>query len=666
MARKNTIRLLLINGSDNDTELVVSLFRSAGRVARAQRVESADALAKALQQPWDLLIADDNHPDLKVESCLEHLRQLQADFPVLVQRDSTDLGALFAAGATDIVAPADEQRLIGAALRELENLEERRSIAKLRRQLQEAEQRNALLLGETDQALAYVADGMVINANTLFAERFGYSSPDELDCAPVVDLLAATDLEGFKVALKNNLEGEFACTGQSVDGATFHARVHLRNATYDDDPCTQLIVTTQTSAAETGGTGNSDLDTDTGLFSRAYLLDQIERRDNGWLVVLQLQGVADLRREIGLSDSLEQAVSAAEFITDHNPFGPCCIARIADDCFAALIEGGSSERLLEQTKGLCAGLNAHRFAHALSVQAGIVSCAGDSAVALLDTAFTASTQADAKHHHVYLHRAAAAPRSSAQSQNDNSALLEDALHEHRFALLFQPIISLRGASGEHYEALLRMHGSNNALELPDNFIESLGISADNAKLDRWILLEATKDLAENRARGNDTRLIINLTASAPQDEALTGWLGVALKAAGLPASSLILQLREADVLNNLKAAKKFADAVRQIGCQIAISGFGRMQEAEKTLRNLPTDIVQLDGNFTRALLTNGDMEPIKALVAAANSMDVKTIVPFVENASVLATLWQVGADFIQGHYLQAPSREMDYEFSDIA
>ena len=49
-----------------------------------------------------------------------------------------------------------------------------------------------------------------------------------------------------------------------------------------------------------------------------------------------------------------------------------------------------------------------------------------------------------------------------------------------------------------------------------------------------------------------------------------------------------------------------------------------------------------------------------------NGMDVKTIVPFVENASVLATLWQVGADFIQGHYLQAPSAEMNYEFSDIA
>ena len=74
MARKNTIRLLLINASDNDSELMVSLFRSAGRVARAQRVDSADELKEALQLSWDLLIADDNHPELKVEACLAHLQ----------------------------------------------------------------------------------------------------------------------------------------------------------------------------------------------------------------------------------------------------------------------------------------------------------------------------------------------------------------------------------------------------------------------------------------------------------------------------------------------------------------------------------------------------------------------------------------------------------------
>jgi EAL domain-containing protein (putative c-di-GMP-specific phosphodiesterase class I) len=130
--------------------------------------------------------------------------------------------------------------------------------------------------------------------------------------------------------------------------------------------------------------------------------------------------------------------------------------------------------------------------------------------------------------------------------------------------------------------------------------------------------------------------------------------------------SVILQLHESDVINDLKAAKTFAAAVHQLGCRFSISGFGRIPEAEKTLKNVQTDIVQIDGGLTRNLQTSGDASALKALVAAIGASDVKTIVPFVENASVLATLWQVGADFIQGHYLQAPSREMNYEFTDIA
>lgn len=662
MARKNTIRLLLINGSDNDTELVVSLFRSSGRVARAHRVESADDLEKTLTQPWDLLIVDDNHPELKPEACLDYLRKAKVDFPVLIQRDSAEIAPLYAAGAADVIAPADDQRLIGAALRELENLEERRSVTKLRRQLQEAEQRNALLLGETDQAIAYVADGMVINANNLFAECLGYTGADELDCAPIVDLFSAADQDGFKSALKNSIEAEFGCTGQRADGDTFHCLVRLRNATYDDDPCIQLIVAQPPAVAQAEGSSNHDADT--GLFSRAYLLEQIERRDSGWLIALEIEKFATLRSELGLSASSELVAAVAEFVTEKNPFGPSCNARIADDAFALLIEGGSSESVQEHCKQLCAAAAKHRFGAAVELRAGIVAVNGGTAEKQLDQAFAAAGKADSNTR-IHLHREALVTGKS-QTASDSSAMLEDALHEQRFLLLFQPIISLRGASGEYYEALLRMRGSNDALELPDNFIEALGISAESAKLDRWILLEATKQLAANRARGNDTRLLINLTASAAQDETLPNWLGIALKAADLPASSLILQLREIDALNDLKAAKAFADSVRKIGCQIAIGGFGRMQEAEKTLRSLSVDIVQLDGAFTRELLTNGNAQPIKELVSAAGGLDVKTIVPFVENASVLATLWQVGADFIQGHYLQAPGREMNYEFTDIA
>ena len=667
MARKNTIRLLLINASDNDSELLVSLFRNAGRVARAHRIASADDLESVLHQSWDLLIADDNHPELKVETCLEHLRQAGVDFPIIVMRDTAELNALFAAGVRDVVMPSDEQRLICAALRELDHVEMQRNVTELQKRVDEAEQRNALLLEEADQAIAYVIDGMVIGANKLFAERFGYAGEGDIDCVPIVDLLTAVDQDGFKTALKNGVEAEFTCTGTRTDGESFAASVRLLNSSYDGDACTQLIVGEQANAA---ATGNSDCDTDTRLFTRSYLLEQLARRGKGWLLFVGVEKFSELRREIGFGASIVLLAETGRFLADSDAFAHTVLARVSDGGFAMLIDGGEEKAVVEQAQRLCRDAAGHDFTPALTISIGIAAVGIDDPADTLDKAFEASEKARAgkDSEHVYVQRIATRAQAAASGTiNDPEHALDEALEELRFALLFQPIISLRGAAGEHYETLLRMRGATDTLELPDNFIEGLGVSASNAKLDRWILLEATKQLAANRADSNDTRLIINLTANAVHDESLATWLGVALKAAGLPASSLILQLREIDVLNDMKAAKSFAAAIHQLGCRVSLCGFGRTPESQKDLiKNVGADIVQIDGNFTRALHNSGDAEPLKALISDIGATGVKTIVPYVENASVLATLWQVGADFIQGHYLQAPSREMNYEFTDIA
>ncbi len=666
MARKNTIRLLLINASDNDSELMVSLFRNAGRVARAHRIASAEDLTAVLEQPWDLLIADDNHPELKVEACLEHLRKAKAGFPVIVLRDTAELNALVAAGARDVVGPADEQRLICAALREIEAIEIKRTIATLQQRIDEAEQRNALLLGEADQAIAYVTDGMVIGANKLFADRFGYDDETEIDCVPIVDLLTAADQDGFKTALKSGVEAEFACTGQHNDGETFSTSVRLLNSTYDGDACTQLIVSDHASAA---AGGSSDNDADTQLFTRRYLLEQLEKRSKGWLLFITIDKFAELRREIGFDASIDLSADFARFLRENTAFVPALLARVADGGFAMVLDGGEENSVLEQARNFCSDVAASEFSPAVTCSIGIAVIGHNTATVTLDKAFEAEEKARANSNgeRVHLQRVATRAQVSKNTVSDPEHVLDEALEEQRFALLFQPIISLRGATGEHYEVLLRMRGATDTLELPDNFIESLGVSANNAKLDRWVLLEATKQLAINRGKGNDTRLVINITANSVLDESLATWLGVALKAAGLPPSSVILQLRETDVIGNMPAAQKFCESIHQLGCRISLSGFGHVPESQKDLlKTACADIVQIDGALTRVLHTSGDAQSLKNLIADIGTAGVKTIVPYVENASVLATLWQVGADFIQGHYLQAPSREMNYEFTDIA
>lgn len=673
MARKNTIKLLLINGSDNDSERLVSLFRNAGRVARAERVRGAEHLGEALRESWDLLIADDRHPDLNIETVLSEWRGASVDFPAIVLRADADIPALFAAGAREVVAPEDEQRLILAALRELETVELRRQVERLRERLQETEQRNALLLGEADQAIAYVADGMVIGANPLFAEYFGYHETDELDCLPIIDLIDADDHERFKAQLKTG-SGDLPVRGLRGDGDTFSARLRLHGAYYDDEPCIQLIIE-QPAPDAASAPANAAIDTDTGLPSRAALLEKLG--GDGCLLLIGIDQFAALRRQLGFSGGARLLAELAGFIAAQDQLAGGFMARLGDDSLAVYAPRADIEQASAWARQLCQAVEAHIVdlggqSRQCTISVGIVYVDGaKTPETVLDEALTACEKVrdlagdNGVGNGVSVF---ASTQATSESGADSSHRpgLDNALEQQRFALLFQPVISLRGATGEHYEVLLRMRGDTDELELPDNFLDSLGVNADNTRLDRWILLEATKRLAEHRAAGNDTRLIINLTVNALQDDGLATWLGVALKAAGLPGAALLLQLREIDVINYLLPARNFAEAVRQLGCRLSISGFGQVPDPLKTLRNLPTDWVQIDGAFTRALQTGGDAQPLKALVSAVGEQDIQVVVPFVENAQVLATLWQVGADFIQGHYLQAPSRDMSYEFTDIA
>jgi len=672
MARKNTIKLLLINGSDNDSERLVSLFRSAGRVARAERIGAAGDLPGALQGPWDLLIADDQHPELDIATALEQWRGAGADFSVIVQCADADLPALFAAGASEVVAPDEDQRLLLAALRELKTVELRRQVGRLKQQLREAEQRNALLLGEADQAIAYVADGMIINANPLFARHFGHADAGELDCMPIIDLIAPQDHERFKALLKSGADSALPIHGQGADGAPFAAMLRLHAASYDGEACTQLIVSEPDSGAAATETG-SGRDAETGWFSRDWLRQRLDQGLGGSLLWIGIDQFAPLRRQLGFEGGNRLLADVAAFIAAQELLPDSCLARAGDDSLA-LLTSANCEAARDWALRLCRAVEAHIVetgaqSRQCTVSVGIAACAGKSAATTLDEAFAAceKLRADAGDNDIGNGAAVyTAARIDAHGAEGLRHDLDSALEQQRFALLFQPIISLRGAGGEHYETLLRMRGDTDELELPDNFLETLGPCAGHAKLDRWILLEATRRLANSRAGGNDTRLLINLTVNALLDDGLAAWLGVALKAAGLPGSSLILQLRETDVVNYLRPAKIFADALRQLGCHLSIGGFGRVQDPLKTLKNTPADWVQIDGDYTRSLQTGGDAQALKALVGAVGELDIRVIVPFVENAQVLAVLWQVGADFIQGHYLQAPSRDMDYEFTDIA
>src|SRR5690606_18925031 len=92
--QKKTIRLLILEDSQNEAERLVSLFRNAGQATRVHRIVSGDDLAQALQQTWDILINAPTSKKLDPGETLSTIRRQAKDVPVIQLIDGNDPDAI--------------------------------------------------------------------------------------------------------------------------------------------------------------------------------------------------------------------------------------------------------------------------------------------------------------------------------------------------------------------------------------------------------------------------------------------------------------------------------------------------------------------------------------------------------------------------------------------
>jgi EAL domain-containing protein (putative c-di-GMP-specific phosphodiesterase class I) len=70
---------------------------------------------------------------------------------------------------------------------------------------------------------------------------------------------------------------------------------------------------------------------------------------------------------------------------------------------------------------------------------------------------------------------------------------------------------------------------------------------------------------------------------------------------------------------------------------------------------LKPDYIKIDGELMHTLMTDKSMQSaVHRIVKAAQERGIKTIAERVENANAMAVLFQLGLDFMQGHYVHEP------------
>ncbi|WP_312921660.1 EAL domain-containing response regulator [Stutzerimonas nitrititolerans] len=680
---RKTIRLLILEDSQNEAERLVSLFRNAGQATRVHRITSSEDLTDALLQTWDLLISAPSSENLDPSEAIGAIRRQAKDIPVIQLIDGNDVDAITEAltlGAQGALPQGEDEWLILVANRELANLEERRSRRSAEVALREAEKRCHLLLESSVDAIAYVHDGMHIYANRAYLELFGYEDVDELEGMPMIDLIASCDQGDFKGFLKNyqTLQGtsELVCGGIRTDGSGFKARMSFSPASYDGEPCIQVVIRAESDNAELEKLREiSSQDTVTGLHNRNHFLElldtAVERAVNAGqgasLAYIRVDRFASLQADLGLGDSDRLLAELANLLRGHFP-ATAQLARFGDDAFAALLSDVTAQQCEQQLKDLLHKVEGHLFEIAgrtvqTTLSIGVAALDEQTAKArdVIDRAHRCAEDiADGNGLNIYN---PADELAAAASRGDVLAMLQQALEQNSFRLLFQPIISLRGDSQEHYEVLLRLVDPQGVEVPPGEFLEVAKQAGLAARIDRWVLLNSIKLLAEHRSKGHGTHLFLHLSSASLQDAGLLPWLGAALKASRLPPDALVFQLNEGDAVAYLKQAKVLMQGLNTLGCRTALSQFGCALNPLNTLKHLNVEFIKIDGSYTQDLTRPEQQEALKQLLASLHEQNKLSIVPFVDSATVLATLWQAGVGYIQGQYLQGPSQSMDYDFS---
>jgi signal transduction histidine kinase len=138
------LRVLVVEDSDDDYQLLVAQLAAAGLKITSRLVEDAPGMREALEEPWDIVISDHNMPRFSSMAALQLLKETRGDVPFLIV--SAAIGEEVAvealhAGASDYIMKDNLRRLGPAIDRALSATESKRARRAAELALMESETR---------------------------------------------------------------------------------------------------------------------------------------------------------------------------------------------------------------------------------------------------------------------------------------------------------------------------------------------------------------------------------------------------------------------------------------------------------------------------------------------------------------------------------------------
>ncbi|MCO8053139.1 MULTISPECIES: EAL domain-containing protein [Acinetobacter] len=680
--KRTETRLLIIDDNQIRFNQICEQLTANEHRVQAYLLDDIKNFEKQLHLTWDLVIFGRAY-DLKVDQALTLIRaSQQPNLPLLLLKpddyDATQYTSYVRKGIYDIINLDYPERFYFGLIRALSFSRLQQSQEQLMTELENAQSQAQALVEDSSKAVAIIQEGIHAQANAEYLQLFGLKSEDDLIGLPLLDLLQPQDITDFKFRFKKVSQGQFE-----------HGRfdIHSQNPLLAKqnplkiefvgaaDDAIQITIDIENTAQNTVP-AQTTADKAAAKPSTYQLVNRTlakQPSNANALVVFSLANCPESIFQADWQTTKNYFTNIQNFLKEQTNVP---LFNVSNGLVVGLFQAESPAILESKLIGLNSLtkpqlLTVDQHTYPLNLRIGYVPFTPDiqnesSFEQLISQGFANALPQQQEQHNSGLtldlsfgesnlnviESAAAVPQS--YSESAIIAAIRQSLDRGEIHLKYQQLYDKQDTNLYTYEVTSGFIFNSEWKSLT-GLIDLAEDPELSIKLDRWILVEACKQLHNFITQYPEAKLIINLNKFVLlQDRSFPEFVSKLITIIGSRLSHpLILQFSEEDISQNLGDAQKQISLLRQHGAEISLRDFGHSIYSESILKQVDIHYLTLHSALTEKLAADDSTQELQEQLSIYSEIKpVEVLLRDLNDMNLFANAWNVDARFIQGDYFQ--------------
>ena len=681
--KRTETRLLIIDDNQLRYNQILNLLLGNDYQVQALLLDDLKSFEKQLNTPWDVIIFGRAY-DLKIEQTLSLIQASeQPNLPVLLLQPEDyqpqQYQAYIQKGIYDVVPLEPLDYFYITLLRTLSYSHLLQTEQRLTNELETIHSHTQTLVNNSHKAVALFQEGMHVKANTEYLNLFGFKQEDEIIGLPILDVLQPDDLNVFKQRFKKISLGQFDQARFEIQSQ--HAAISGNNALK-----LEFIPSQEEDAVQLTIDYQLDLTTpaNTVFAEKSYGVQtawqQINRHLSTYpaqanaLILFKLNQCPERVFQQDWQTPAQYFNQLQSFLKEHAQMP---IFNIELGAYVGVLQAENSNVLNSQLVSLQSLQKEHllkinelnySIQFKLSYAPITEPLNEDSFTKLLDrTSLQELPKAKSEIELApTIETIAPEPANSPISldlslqhvddplQSSVLQQLKQQLARSEIHLKYQQIYDKHDQETHNYEVTSGFISNEQWYDIND-LAELREDSELSIQLDRWILVEACKQLHNFITQYPKAKLIINLNIDILlKDKSFPELISKLLTIIGSKLESpLVLQFSEQAIQPHLAIAQQHIARLRQHGAEISIRDFSSSIYSESILQQLDVQYLKLQSKKTELLNSDDGLARLQEKVL--NYLTVKPVgilLSELNDMNSFANAWNVEARFLQGQYFQ--------------